>query len=138
MSSKFAVDGWFKSSRSGGSDNCVQAKHLPDGSTVVRHSQQPGGVELVFSAARWRALLKTVQTTSLPTDSDGWSVARPHGNACARARHTADGAVQFTHTATADEGLTFTAGEWSAFVEGVRAGEFAWRRPIAQPEPAPR
>jgi Domain of unknown function (DUF397) len=127
-------DGWFKSTRSGGSDNCVQVQHRPDGSTAVRHSKHPGGVQLVFGSGVWTGLLETVQMTRFPKDPGEWTVARPRGDASARARQSLDGAVDFTHIdAGPDEVLTFTAGEWFAFAEGVRAGEFAWRRPGTGP-----
>jgi len=123
-------DGWFKSTRSGGSDNCVEVQHQPDGSTAVRHSKNPGGVQLVFSSDRWTGLLETVAMTRFPADSGEWGVARPRDCASAQARQSLDGCVELTHaSAGSHEMLTFTAGEWFAFAGGVRADEFAWRLP---------
>jgi Domain of unknown function (DUF397) len=126
-------DGWFKSTRSGGSDNCLEVQHQPDGSTAVRHSKNSSGLQLQFSPDMWTGLLETVQMTRFPADSGEWSLARPHHGACAQARHAFDGSVKFTHTAAdPHEVLTFTAEEWFAFTEGVRAGELAWRPQTVQ------
>ncbi|PPJ03454.1 XRE family transcriptional regulator [Nocardia nova] len=46
---------WFKSSRSGGSRNCVEVAFLPNNAVGVRDSKDPAGPALVFSAAEWDA-----------------------------------------------------------------------------------
>jgi hypothetical protein len=46
---------WFKSSRSGGSNECVEVAHL-DGSLVgVRDSKNPDGPALIFTPGEWDA-----------------------------------------------------------------------------------
>lgn len=53
---------WRKSSFSGGSGgNCVEVAGLPDGGTAVRHSQDPTGPTIVYTAAEWDAFLKGVK-----------------------------------------------------------------------------
>ncbi|GAB2718884.1 DUF397 domain-containing protein [Nocardia thraciensis] len=44
---------WFKSSRSGGSKNCVEAAFLPNDLVAVRDSKNPSGPALVFTASEW-------------------------------------------------------------------------------------
>lgn len=123
-------DRWFKSTYSGGSDGCVEVEHQPDGGTAVRHSKQPDGMRLLFSSQMWTGLLETVEMTRFPADTGEWNQARPADGVRAQARRCLDGSVEFTHTgAQTSEVLAFTAEEWSAFVEGAHAGEFAWRPP---------
>lgn len=52
---------WFKSSHSGGDDDCVEVAWL--GSNVgVRDSKAPGGPALVFDRADWAAFIVGLQT----------------------------------------------------------------------------
>lgn len=44
---------WLKSSRSGGSENCVEIAFLPGLAVGVRDSKDPAGPALVFTAAEW-------------------------------------------------------------------------------------
>ncbi|WP_425303566.1 DUF397 domain-containing protein [Nocardia wallacei] len=44
---------WFKSSRSGGDKNCVEAAFLPNDLVGVRDSKNPSGPALIFTAAEW-------------------------------------------------------------------------------------
>jgi hypothetical protein len=45
---------WFKSTRSGGGDNCVEIAFAEDGSaTCVRDSKDPDGPHLQVDAAQW-------------------------------------------------------------------------------------
>ncbi|MBO0856018.1 MAG: DUF397 domain-containing protein [Nocardia sp.] len=44
---------WFKSSYSGGGNDCVEVAHLERGLTGVRDSKDPGGPTLIFTAAEW-------------------------------------------------------------------------------------
>ncbi|WP_280421241.1 DUF397 domain-containing protein [Nocardia carnea] len=48
---------WFKSSRSSGTKECVEAAHLDKGFVGVRDSKNPSGPALVFSADEWDAFL---------------------------------------------------------------------------------
>ncbi|WP_328408946.1 DUF397 domain-containing protein [Nocardia sp. NBC_00403] len=44
---------WFKSSRSGGNDDCVEVAHLDGGMVGVRDSKNPTGPALVFAPGEW-------------------------------------------------------------------------------------
>ena len=44
---------WFKSSHSGGSENCVEVAFLPDGVVGVRDSKNTSGPTLAFTCAEW-------------------------------------------------------------------------------------
>lgn len=44
---------WFKSSRSGTRDTCVEVAHLTDSMVGVRDSTNPTGPALVFTPTAW-------------------------------------------------------------------------------------
>ncbi|WP_039794249.1 DUF397 domain-containing protein [Nocardia araoensis] len=46
---------WFKSSHSGGKDDCVEVAHLEGGMVGVRDSKNPTGAALVFAPGIWDA-----------------------------------------------------------------------------------
>lgn len=46
---------WFKSSRSGGSQECVEVAFLDAGLVGVRDSKNPTGPALIFSPGEWDA-----------------------------------------------------------------------------------
>lgn len=48
---------WFKSSRSHGGKECVEAAHLDGGNVGVRDSKNPTGPALVFTPREWDAFL---------------------------------------------------------------------------------
>ncbi|MFI5717163.1 DUF397 domain-containing protein [Nocardia sp. NPDC051750] len=48
---------WFKSSRSSGSKECVEAAHLGEGFVGVRDSKNSSGPALVFTPGEWDAFL---------------------------------------------------------------------------------
>lgn len=48
---------WFKSSRSQGGSECVEAAHLGGGHVGVRDSKNPTGPALVFTPDEWDAFL---------------------------------------------------------------------------------
>jgi hypothetical protein len=48
---------WFKSSRSSGNRDCVEAAHLDHGFVGVRDSKNPTGPALVFTPGEWDAFL---------------------------------------------------------------------------------
>lgn len=52
-------DGWFKSSFSNGSGNCVEVRFTSDG-VGVRDSKDRGGPQLSFTPSEWSAFLKGV------------------------------------------------------------------------------
>ncbi|WP_280415335.1 DUF397 domain-containing protein [Nocardia carnea] len=57
---------WFKSSRSSGTKECVEAAHLDKGFVGVRDSKNPAGPALVFSADEWDAFLAFAKCRGLP------------------------------------------------------------------------
>lgn len=56
---------WFKSSRSGGSKECVEVAFLSEGLTGVRDSKNPAGPALVFSPREWDAFVDNASSGSL-------------------------------------------------------------------------
>lgn len=48
---------WFKSSRSGGNQDCVEVAHLGEGFVGLRDSKNPTGPALVFTPGEWDAFL---------------------------------------------------------------------------------
>ncbi|MET8877696.1 DUF397 domain-containing protein [Nocardia sp. NPDC004604] len=61
MKSDLAGAQWFKSSLSGGAENCVEVAFLPNDLVGVRDSKNPSGPTLVFTPAEWSAF--TTATT---------------------------------------------------------------------------
>lgn len=55
---------WFKSSYSGGDNNCVEAAHSP-GLHAVRDSKHPNAGHLTFAPKEWDAFLTTVKLDHL-------------------------------------------------------------------------
>ncbi|MFE5285049.1 DUF397 domain-containing protein [Nocardia sp. NPDC056611] len=51
---------WFKSSKSGGGKECVEAAFLAGGGIGVRDSKDPGGAAHVFTAGQWDAFIGAV------------------------------------------------------------------------------
>jgi hypothetical protein len=51
------LDGWFKSSYSNASGNCVEVTVLPDGQIGMRNSRDPGGPALVYTRSEMSAFL---------------------------------------------------------------------------------
>ncbi|MFQ6393159.1 DUF397 domain-containing protein [Nocardia sp. KC 131] len=49
---------WFKSSRSGAAENCVEVAFLPNSLVGVRDSKNPSGPALRFTAAEWSAFTR--------------------------------------------------------------------------------
>lgn len=56
---------WFKSSRSGGGKECVEAAFLDGGMVGVRDSKDPNGPALVFTPSEWDAFTATIQGGAL-------------------------------------------------------------------------
>ncbi|MGW4328408.1 DUF397 domain-containing protein [Nocardia sp. NPDC004573] len=53
MSMDLSGTRWFKSSHSGGKDDCVEVAHLEGGMVGVRDSKNPAGAALVFTPGAW-------------------------------------------------------------------------------------
>ncbi|SUE32353.1 Domain of uncharacterised function (DUF397) [Nocardia farcinica] len=49
---------WFKSSYSGGGNDCVEVAHLDGGMVGVRDSKNTAGPALVFTPSEWEAFLR--------------------------------------------------------------------------------
>lgn len=105
---------WFKSSFSTSSNNCVEVAF--DGDMVlVRDSKYAGPADLqptiAIPAIAWEAFLKLALGDDVQEDSIAIPsvVTDSHGTVVRDAVATA---------------LKFTPGEWTAFVAGIRAGEF--------------
>ncbi|WP_067653353.1 DUF397 domain-containing protein [Nocardia harenae] len=61
MTSELSNARWFKSSFSGGNNECVEVAHLDGGRVGVRDSKNPAGAALVFTAGEWDAFLSGAQ-----------------------------------------------------------------------------
>jgi hypothetical protein len=64
---------WVKSSLSYCNGACVEVADLPDGTIGVRHSKDPSGPVLRFTAAEWDAFLGGARTGEF----DGFGGRRP-------------------------------------------------------------
>lgn len=53
MSTDLTAAVWFKSTRSGPDQDCVEVAHLDGGSVGVRDSKDPTGPALVFTPGEW-------------------------------------------------------------------------------------
>lgn len=108
---------WRKSSFSGPDGNCVEVMFLSDGTVAVRDSKS--GDEspvLTFTRGQWGALLELVTRYEL----NGADLFRRTTGVSAELQP--DGGMTFTYGTIQ---LQFSSGEWWAFVQGVRANEFA-------------
>lgn len=52
---------WFKSSRSQGGNDCVEAAHLESGHVGVRDSKNATGPALFFAPSEWDAFLASAK-----------------------------------------------------------------------------
>ena len=64
---------WVKSSLSYSNGACVEVAGLPDGRVGVRHSKDPSGPVLRFTAAEWHAFLAGARCGEF----DGFGAASP-------------------------------------------------------------
>ena len=55
MIEKFSA--WFKATDSSAGDNCVEVSFADDGDVGVRHSKEPNGAILVYTADEWAAFV---------------------------------------------------------------------------------
>jgi hypothetical protein len=52
---------WRKAASSVGGNSCVEVAPLDDGGVVVRHSKEPAGPTLRYSAIEWRSFMDGVK-----------------------------------------------------------------------------
>ncbi|WP_067894383.1 DUF397 domain-containing protein [Nocardia vaccinii] len=52
---------WFKSTRSGGGQDCVEAAFLDSGLVGMRDSKNPTGPALIFTPSEWDAFTAGIQ-----------------------------------------------------------------------------
>ncbi|MEU8895246.1 DUF397 domain-containing protein [Nocardia sp. NPDC048505] len=109
-----ARTGWFTSSRSNNGNQCVEVRFDGD-AVLIRDSKY-----------RRNPANRLADEPVITVTTRAWNSFLTHLNA-ARAhdqllvRGTADGGATLRHQ---DTTLTFTPEEWTAFLAGVRAGEF--------------
>ncbi|AHH15861.1 hypothetical protein DUF 397 [Nocardia nova SH22a] len=65
MNADLSTVRWFKSTHSGGSQDCVEVAFLTDGMVGVRDSKNPAGPALVFTPSEWDAFTSVVAETDL-------------------------------------------------------------------------
>ncbi|PPJ33638.1 DUF397 domain-containing protein [Nocardia nova] len=65
MSADLSGAKWFKSSRSGGTKECVEVAFLDSGTVGVRDSKNPNGPALVFAADAWDAFTGNLRNGGL-------------------------------------------------------------------------
>jgi hypothetical protein len=119
--------GWFKSSASAGSCACVEV-HIMPGGVLVRDSKQQrastgvsgGQHQIYFTAGQWAAFLDALL-------QGGADRIKVDGSVFSRSR---DGSASLVSPG-AGVTLGFTAPEVSAFLVGVRHGEFDVVAPAA-------
>jgi hypothetical protein len=64
-------DGWRTSRHSGGFDNCVEVAFAATSEVAVRHSKDPSGPVLVFTADEWAAFTDGVRDGEFDPPSVG-------------------------------------------------------------------
>jgi len=117
---------WRKSTLSGSTGGqCVEVAAPGDGLIRVRDSKDPSGPQLVVTPGCWaRSLLRFAGAAV----TDGQALHAEQ-----------QGGLVILHAPEPDStSLRFTAGEWNAFLAGVRQGEFAMTATgFATPDTAP-
>ncbi|ATL68635.1 DUF397 domain-containing protein [Nocardia terpenica] len=109
---------WFKASFSTDSSNCVEIR-FGDGVVLIRDSKylrDPAN----DSAAQPFISIPTHDWPTFLNAARGFEGTSRHG--LPAIEHHASGEVSLHADGTT---LTYTAAEWTAFVSGIRAGEFA-------------
>jgi Domain of unknown function (DUF397) len=105
---------WRTASYTRVAENCVEVAPTPDGA-IIRHSKRPDAGTIEFSSAQWARFVHEARTGS-PSDNGAVIVKRMSDDGGAIVRSLRDGLE-----------LVYDAGEWAAFVDGARDGEFDFR-----------
>ncbi|WP_216891999.1 DUF397 domain-containing protein [Nocardia alni] len=110
-----AATGWFTSTRTNNGNQCVEVRfdgaavHIRDSKFRRDPAHRPAEEPVITVDAReWMRFLAAVLAGA---GADGQLGAEPAGGGRMKVRH---GAVE----------LTYTPGEWAAFLAGARDGEF--------------
>lgn len=61
MSDELTTGTWFKSSRSNGQNNCVEALRLPDGGMAIRDTKDRSKPAHVYTRDEWVAFVEGVR-----------------------------------------------------------------------------
>ncbi|MBL1077039.1 DUF397 domain-containing protein [Nocardia sp. 2] len=61
MNGENSAPRWFKSTHSGGTQDCVEIAHLAHGRVGIRDSKHPTGPALTFAAHEWDAFTASVK-----------------------------------------------------------------------------
>ncbi|UGT62172.1 DUF397 domain-containing protein [Nocardia asteroides] len=61
MSVELSGAEWFKSSYSGGDNNCVEIAHVEGGLVGVRDSKNAAGPALLFASGEWTAFAEAIR-----------------------------------------------------------------------------
>lgn len=111
--------GWFKSSFSTASGDCVEVRFDADVVQVRDTKDQGSGPVVTVDAAVWDDFLLQLLSGSVEADGPLTVLTGPRGGTLLRARDD-------------DAALRFTRGEWEMFMRGVRAGEFTHSAVVAR------
>ena len=108
-----AASGWFKSTFSNPSQNCVEVRFGAD-VVYIRDSKDCGiGPVLSVPANHWARLLDEVVGR-----------AQVGSSAVIQIVVDVDGGASLRAGSDTDKTLSYTSGEWAAFIAGVRNAEF--------------
>jgi Domain of unknown function (DUF397) len=61
VSDELTTAKWFKSSKSNGQNNCVEAMRLPDGGMAIRDTKDRNKPAHVYTAREWQAFIEGVK-----------------------------------------------------------------------------
>jgi Domain of unknown function (DUF397) len=134
---------WHKATASA-TGNCVEVAAVGEDEVAVRDSKDPAGARLTFTAPEWRHFLDGVAAGEFGLESLHATPTRVNvdckaenkdlawrtssfsgGDGCVDVAPLSGGGAAVRHSKDPDGPvLRFTAGEWSALLEGVRESEF--------------
>lgn len=106
------VTGWFKSSFSNPSQDCVEV-NLEGDVVRLRDTKDRGtGPVITVAAQHWPGFI-----------AEALGRAEAGSNRAVRIQPAADGSVQL-HALDCDVALGYTSSEWKAFIAGAQTGQF--------------